>query len=234
MNKLFGVILALVASIAIAFNANAMGPEHTGSWFNQSESGHGFSIEYGDAGNGTPLVVVYWYVYNEDGYPIFFTGYGYPDQSGVDIVFKAHWGMLFGEFDPSTHLEADGGVARFTFQDATNGTFEYIPSDFSIQNFGHSAHQMPITKLFAVTPPEPEIIEVPVNNALVSQLNDSWDGWDGDTIIELVNGQIWKQSQYHYEYTYSYRPNVVIYIRNGSAYASVEGSDTHVGVVRVQ
>ena len=38
----------------------------------------------------------------------------------------------------------------------------------------------------------------------------SWNGWDGETIVELTDGSVWKQSQYHYEYRYSYRPKVSI------------------------
>ena len=203
MNKLFRVILALVASISIVFNANAMGPEHTGSWYNQNESGHGFSIEYGDAGDGTPLVVVYWYVYNSGGYPMFFTGYGFPDENGLDIAFTAHWGMSFGEFDPITHSEADGGVARFTFQDANNGTFEYTPSEFSVENFGHTAHQMPITKLFGVTPPDsvvievPVYVEVPVYNAVVSQIYGTFSGFGYGNNYELTYGQVWQQTDFY-------------------------------------
>jgi hypothetical protein len=38
----------------------------------------------------------------------------------------------------------------------------------------------------------------------------SWNGWDGETIVELTDGSVWKQSQYHYEYRYSYRPQASV------------------------
>lgn len=38
----------------------------------------------------------------------------------------------------------------------------------------------------------------------------SWNGWDGETIVELTNGSVWKQAQYHYEYRYSYRPKATV------------------------
>jgi len=150
MKRITAIFSLLLLCQQVAF---AIGPEITGSWYNKNESGHGFSIEYGDAGNGTPLVAVYWYVYDKDGNPVFLTGTGYPDETGVDITFYAHYGMKFGVFDPATHQEQDGGVARFTFQDDKNGTFEYFPSVWITENFGHSHHQMPITKLFAVKHP---------------------------------------------------------------------------------
>ncbi|WP_432830573.1 hypothetical protein [Dactylosporangium sp. CA-092794] len=41
-------------------------------------------------------------------------------------------------------------------------------------------------------------------------VNGSWTGWSGDTIVELTDGSIWKQAEYHYEYHYAYRPAVTI------------------------
>lgn len=168
-------LIALLASIAMLFQSTAfaVGPEHTGSWYNSDQNGHGFSIEYGDAGNGTtPLMVVYWYVYDKDGSPVFLTGTGYPDANGVDITFYAHYGMKYGTFNPGDHQERDGGVARFTFQNEKNGTFEYFPSVWTKENFGHSQHQMPITKLFAVTHPyvDPPPTGEPIPNP------GSWSG----------------------------------------------------------
>ena len=173
MRTLYLLTLGTLMSLVMLFHttAFAMGPEHTGSWYNKNESGHGFSIEYGDAGDGTPIVVVYWYVYDNDGSPVFLTGTGYPDSTGVDITFYAHYGMEFGDFDSVTHQERDGGVARFTFQDDKNGTFEYFPSTWTIQNFGHSQHQTPITKLFAVTHP---YVEPPTGEPIPNP--GSWSG----------------------------------------------------------
>jgi hypothetical protein len=41
-------------------------------------------------------------------------------------------------------------------------------------------------------------------------VNGSWNGWSGDTIVELTDGSVWKQVEYRYEYRYSYRPKVEI------------------------
>jgi len=37
------------------------------------------------------------------------------------------------------------------------------------------------------------------------QVDDDWEGWDGDTIVKLSNGSVWRQEEYHYEYAYAYR-----------------------------
>jgi hypothetical protein len=41
-------------------------------------------------------------------------------------------------------------------------------------------------------------------------INGAWTGWDGKTVVELTDGSKWKQAEYHYEYRYAYRPEVVI------------------------
>lgn len=42
------------------------------------------------------------------------------------------------------------------------------------------------------------------------QVEDSWEGWDGDTVVRLTDGSVWRQAEYHYEYRYSYRPQVIM------------------------
>ena len=38
----------------------------------------------------------------------------------------------------------------------------------------------------------------------------SWEGWKGDTLVEMTDDSIWKQDEYLYEYRYAYRPNATI------------------------
>lgn len=38
----------------------------------------------------------------------------------------------------------------------------------------------------------------------------AWKGWDGKTIVEMTDGSIWKQAEYHYEYHYAYRPDASV------------------------
>lgn len=63
------------------------------------------------------------------------------------------------------------------------------------------------------------------NAVLEGTLNDSFEGWDGDTLVELTDGSVFKQSEYHYEYMYSYRPDVTIFVKPFSYEILVEGSD---------
>jgi hypothetical protein len=41
-------------------------------------------------------------------------------------------------------------------------------------------------------------------------VDGSWSGWNGDTVVQLTDGSVWRQDEYHYEYHYAYRPEVTI------------------------
>lgn len=41
-------------------------------------------------------------------------------------------------------------------------------------------------------------------------IDGSWTGWGGDTIVQMTDGSIWRQDEYHYEYYYAYRPTATI------------------------
>jgi hypothetical protein len=57
----------------------------------------------------------------------------------------------------------------------------------------------------------------PAANTIETQIDSDFEGWSGDTIFKLANGQIWQQSSYAYTYHYAYRPHVIIY-KSGSGY----------------
>ncbi len=78
-------------------------------------------------------------------------------------------------------------------------------------------------------------IVFPLDTALEGTIDGEFEGWEGDTIFELTNGQVWKQDSYVYEYQYKYLPWVVIYPVTGGRYkAVVEGSDKKPYVIRLQ
>ena len=37
-----------------------------------------------------------------------------------------------------------------------------------------------------------------------------WNGWAGDTVVQLTDGSVWRQEEYCYEYRYAYRPYVTL------------------------
>ncbi len=67
-----------------------------------------------------------------------------------------------------------------------------------------------------------------------SRVDGEFEGWEGDTVVKLTNGQIWEQSEYHYEYSYSYMPRVTIFQSRGQCKMLVDGVDEPVGVNRLK
>ena len=67
-----------------------------------------------------------------------------------------------------------------------------------------------------------------------SQIDEDFEGFEGETIIKLVNGQIWQQSEYWYHYHYSFMPKVIIYKQGGTHKIKVDGIDKSVGVTRLR
>lgn len=134
-----------------ALESPYINPAHSGSWYNDDQSGHGFSIEVGNGLGGSPLAVVYWYTYDTMGNPIFLTGQGEPNGTRVEIDFISPYGMLYGVFDKGTVERPDGGTGFFDFSDESNATFSYEPSEFSQLTWGHAPiESLPITKLFGI------------------------------------------------------------------------------------
>jgi hypothetical protein len=134
-------------------NPSTLGIEagHSGSWYYHEQSGHGFSIEVGRRPNGSPLVIVYWYVYDDLGNPIFLVGNGVPDGNVLEVQFETPVGMRFGEFNPASVVREDGGKGRFEFSDQSNALFSYTPSAFSTSAWGHSpVDSLPLQKLFGI------------------------------------------------------------------------------------
>ena len=63
-----------------------------------------------------------------------------------------------------------------------------------------------------------------------SHINGMFKGWDGNTIFELRNGQIWQQASYGYIYHYAFSPDVIIYSVPDGYKMMVDGVGTTVYV----
>ena len=127
------------------------GQDFLGSWYSQDQSGHGFSMAFGEFENGDPIAVVYWYTFDNEGNPIFMLGTGNLNGSKLEIEFDSPYGMKYGQFDPQTVVRENGGIAVFEFSDTQNATFSYTPSTFSISTWGRSAiESLPLTRLFTI------------------------------------------------------------------------------------
>jgi hypothetical protein len=70
--------------------------------------------------------------------------------------------------------------------------------------------------------------------AVESTIAGEFNGWEGETIFKLDNGQIWQQVDYSYTYSYSYRPDVTIYQVSGGCRMKVEDEDETIMVKRIK
>jgi len=58
---------------------------------------------------------------------------------------------------------------------------------------------------------------------MIATIDGAFEGWRGQTIVKLTNGQVWQQAEYKYEYRYAYRPDVTMSGSSGLATMHVAG-----------
>lgn len=75
---------------------------------------------------------------------------------------------------------------------------------------------------------------VPSGGVVESTIDGDFEGWEGETIFKLMNGQIWQQSQYSYTYHYAFMPKVVIYPSNGRFKMKVDGVNSTIYVKQLK
>ena len=75
--------------------------------------------------------------------------------------------------------------------------------------------------------------EPSTSGVIQSQIDDTFNGWDGETIFRLSNGQVWQQASYAYHYHYAYRPKVMIYQSGGNWVMNVDGVTSTIRVKRL-
>ncbi|NBK99849.1 MAG: hypothetical protein EOM50_17930 [Erysipelotrichia bacterium] len=72
------------------------------------------------------------------------------------------------------------------------------------------------------------------SNIIETFIDGDFNGWEGNTIVKLQNGQIWQQSSYIYYYHYSYNSKVMI-IKTGSLYKmQIDGVPQSAYVIRLK
>ncbi len=84
------------------------------------------------------------------------------------------------------------------------------------------------------TTPESQPVRSSCSPAIESTISGDIEGWDGDTIFKLDNGQIWQQAAYDYTYFYAYRPEVTIYQTSAGCRMKVEDETETVLVKRIK
>ena len=72
------------------------------------------------------------------------------------------------------------------------------------------------------------------DSVIETQIDGEFEGWEGETVVKLMNGQVWIQSEYYYEYCYAYMPTVLIYKSSSGWKMKVEGVSRAVGVKQLR
>ncbi len=67
-----------------------------------------------------------------------------------------------------------------------------------------------------------------------TQISGEFEGWKGETLFKMTNGQIWQQSSYSYVYHYAYSPSVFIYEFRGSLNMQVEDVEDTIEVKQLK
>ncbi len=83
-----------------------------------------------------------------------------------------------------------------------------------------------------VSPLGPSVPSGP--GVIESQIDGEFNGWSGETIFRLTNGQIWQQSSFAFHFHFAFRPRVWIYPVTGGYRMQVEGDTETVAVRRLR
>ena len=76
--------------------------------------------------------------------------------------------------------------------------------------------------------------ELSSESVIESHIDGDFEGFEGETIIKLMNGQVWQQVEYYYCYHYGFMLPVLIYKSGQGFKMKVEGIDKAVGVIRLK
>jgi hypothetical protein len=123
--------------------------------------------------------------------------------------------------------------------EATMAVLLEVPQPYVVR-FTQSIKPLPTLPTVGTIPAPAPALPLPVpgatstGNVVESRIDGTFNGWTGDTIFTLENGQIWQQSSYAYHYHYAYRPKVLIY-PSGSVYKMhVDGVDDDIQVKQLK
>ena len=73
------------------------------------------------------------------------------------------------------------------------------------------------------------------NSGLIeTRIDGEFEGFEGDTIFKLLNGQIWQQIDGRYTYHYQYSPEVIIISNGNTGKMSIDGVDEPITVMRIK
>jgi len=153
-------ISRVIIGVSLLFAANTWAMDiqaaHSGSWYNASQSGHGFSLQV----LNEEKMVVYWFVYTPDGEPTFLVSLADIDGDTANGTLYQYSGMQFGEFNPENLIETEWGTISIEFTGCDTATVTY-QSTATRLGIPYGMGQIDLVRLASIdglncTPPLPE------------------------------------------------------------------------------
>ncbi len=125
---------------AVQSSINYMQSSQSALWYDPNQNGHGINV-YMLADN---RIVVFWYVYDNDGHPLWLLGVGTHDRQTATLDVQSGSGAFFPpDFNSNDVNFINWGQFKLTFSDCNNGVFSWIP----IEGNGYTAGQMNVTRI---------------------------------------------------------------------------------------
>ncbi len=72
------------------------------------------------------------------------------------------------------------------------------------------------------------------SGVIETRIDGDFEGFEGDTIFKLLNGQIWQQIDGRYKYAYKFSPRVILIVNGNIGKMSVEGVNYPISVTRIK
>ena len=88
--------------------------------------------------------------------------------------------------------------------------------------------------LLSVDGVDRSVYVTPVEQFTKTCIASDFEGWTGDAVFEMCNGEVWQQVQYRYRYHYAVRPHALLYATSGGVRLQVDGMDESIRVVRLR
>jgi hypothetical protein len=148
---------------------------------------------------------------------------------GIPGIGKGSGGILIKMQIGSSTAYVNGAAVRLDAPPQIVKGRTLVPIRFVSENLGAGVTWDPNTKtvtIVSTSTTSPAVIE--------TKIDGEFEGWDGETIFKLANGQIWQQDSYNYTYHYAYSPDVLIYYVGGRYKMRVEGVDDFIYVTRLK
>ena len=71
-------------------------------------------------------------------------------------------------------------------------------------------------------------------SVIESSVDGEFNGFDGDTVVRLLDGSLWEQTEFYWEWHWAYLPKVTVYRSQSGWKMQVEGIRQAVGVRRLK